>query len=386
MTRGPVATRLAARIRRRGPIPFDEFMEVALYDSDGGFFATGHGAGRSRGDFVTSPETGSLFGALVAAALDGWWHDLGEPDPYVVVEAGAGRGRLGREVLRATPECAQALRYVLVERAAVLREEQRAVLEPAVAIEPPEEVLGPVVAGSDPDDDAEPVPGQGPLVASLDALPATLVRAGVVIANELLDNLAYRIVQRSTTGWDEVRIALAGEQLVEILVPAPAELGAGLDPAIAPGVRVPVPVGARAWLDAVSGFLRSGVLALVDYGAPHAELAARGGWLRTYAGHHRGEDPLIDPGAHDITVDVPTDLVVAAAQASGWQLFADRSQADWLRSLGLDARVAAARAAWAEGRARADLAALAARSLVHEADALTDPAGLGAFRVLELRR
>src|SRR5215470_8223024 len=94
------AAALAERIHREGPIPFDAFVDAALY-GDGGFFATGHGAGRAGRDFVTSPETGTLFGALVARALDGWWSDLDTPDPFFVVEAGAGRGRLAADILRA---------------------------------------------------------------------------------------------------------------------------------------------------------------------------------------------------------------------------------------------------------------------------------------------
>ena len=75
-----LAARLAERIRRRGPLPFDQWMEAALYESDGGFFARAGGAGRAGGDFVTSVEVGSLFGALVARAVDGWWAGLGGPD------------------------------------------------------------------------------------------------------------------------------------------------------------------------------------------------------------------------------------------------------------------------------------------------------------------
>ena len=63
-------------------------MEAALY-GEGGFFAEGGGAGRAGRDFITSPEVGSLFGACVARALDGWWRELGAPDPFLVVEAGA---------------------------------------------------------------------------------------------------------------------------------------------------------------------------------------------------------------------------------------------------------------------------------------------------------
>src|SRR4029453_4255387 len=104
-----LAERIAERIRHEGPIPFDRFVEAALYDEAGGFFARGGGGGRggpgfsARGggagragrDFVTSPEVGVLFGALVARYLDRAWTELARPDPFVVVDAGAGRGRLG---------------------------------------------------------------------------------------------------------------------------------------------------------------------------------------------------------------------------------------------------------------------------------------------------
>src|SRR5438876_9099638 len=93
------------RIRREGPIPFDAFVDVALYGDDG-FFSRARGAGRAGRDFVTSPEVGPLFGALVARGLDRWWDQLDRPDPYLVVEAGAGRGRLARDVLAAAPVCA----------------------------------------------------------------------------------------------------------------------------------------------------------------------------------------------------------------------------------------------------------------------------------------
>src|SRR6266566_3308107 len=135
---------IVERIRREGPIPFDAFVELALYGDDG-FFTRGGGAGRAGRDFVTSPEVGPLFGVLVARALDGWWDDLGREDPFLVVDAGAGRGRLATDVLAAAPRCAPALRYVLVERSAELRAAQRDLLE----VEPAEDVLGPAVRGGD---------------------------------------------------------------------------------------------------------------------------------------------------------------------------------------------------------------------------------------------
>jgi SAM-dependent MidA family methyltransferase len=99
-----LADRLAARIAAHGPIRFDEFHAAALYDPDGGFYATGGQAGR-RGDFLTSPEVGPLFGAVVARALDGWWESLGRPAGFTVVDAGAGPGTLARAVLGTRPGC-----------------------------------------------------------------------------------------------------------------------------------------------------------------------------------------------------------------------------------------------------------------------------------------
>src|SRR5205814_1076466 len=126
-----VASPVAERIHREGPIPFDAFVDAALY-GDGGFFTRAKGAGRRGRDFVTSPEVGTLYGALVARALDGFWDELDRPDPYLVVDAGAGRGRLAADVLASAPRCSPALRYVLVERSEALRAEQREmlVLEP----------------------------------------------------------------------------------------------------------------------------------------------------------------------------------------------------------------------------------------------------------------
>ena len=111
---------MLARIARHGPVRFDEVMQAALYDGEAGFYATVGQAGR-RGDFLTSPEVGPLFGAVLARALDAWWEEAGSPHPFVVVEAGAGSGTFARAVLHAQPRCREALRYVLVEQSARLR-------------------------------------------------------------------------------------------------------------------------------------------------------------------------------------------------------------------------------------------------------------------------
>jgi len=81
VTAADLPSRLADAIRSSGAIPFSAFMAAALYDDAGGFYARGGRAGR-RGDFVTSPEVGPLFGTVLGRALDEWWDELGQPAPF----------------------------------------------------------------------------------------------------------------------------------------------------------------------------------------------------------------------------------------------------------------------------------------------------------------
>ena len=86
----------------------------------------------------------------------------------------------------------------------------------------------------------------GPIVTALDELPAVPLD-GVVLANELLDNLPFRIVER--TGGRRGRrcgSALDGDGLTETVVPAIGELATEADVvaagAVVPdGARLPVP-------------------------------------------------------------------------------------------------------------------------------------------------
>ena len=354
-----VEAAVVERVRRFGPLPADEVIDLALY-GEGGFYASGRGAGR-RGDFLTSPEVGPLFGAVLTRALDRWWSDLDRPDPFVVVEGGAGDGTLARTVLAAEPACSPALRWVAVERSAA----HRAVAAASLPVEPAAQVLG-------------GPPGGGPVVALVDDLP-TGPFSGVVVANELLDNLPPVLAERVDGGWAEVRVGEASGRLVEVLVPSGAMTRAAgrWAPAAAPGARIPLVRRAGRWVERAGACLEEGRVVCVDYGtATTAALAAQDvdDWLRTYRGHRRGGSWLEGLGSQDITCDVPADQL---------QPFRLETQADWLRRWGIDELVGVARRTWHEQASVGGLTALKARSRVSEADALTDPTGLGAFLVLE---
>ena len=347
------------RVRRLGPRPADEVIDLALY-GDGGFYVTGGGAGTRR-DVLTSPEVGSLFGAVVARALDGWWAELGRPDPFVVVEGGGGAGTLARTVLAAGPGCGPALRWVSVERSATLR----AAAVAALPVEPAAHVLG-------------GPPGGGPIVTVVEDLPAGPF-PGVVLANELLDNLPPVIAERTESGWAEVRVGEESGHLVEVLLPSDAVASAAdrWRPGAPAGVRIPLLRRAGRWVERARGCLEVGIVVCFDYGvATTADLARTDfdGWLRTYRGHARGKGWLEDLGSQDITFDVPADQLQPASV---------ELQSAWLRRWGIEQLVDDGRAVWRERAAIGDLAALRARSRISEAAALTDGEGLGGFLVLQ---
>jgi SAM-dependent MidA family methyltransferase len=305
---------------------------------------------------------------------------MGSPDPYVVIEAGAGPGTLARTVLAAGPGCAPALRYVLVERSAA----QRRLHAAAVRLEDPSLAFAPVDH-----DGEEPVPGAsvGPICVSLEELPRTAGPA-VVVANELLDNLPFGLAERRAGDWHELRVDVArtpgGGRLIERLVPVTPERAAVLDrlaPEAGEGARVPVQEAARAWLrEALAAATPAGRVVAIDYATTTADLAARppAEWLRTYRAHARGGGILDDLGAQDVTCEVAVDQLALVRPPTS-----DTAQADWLRRWGIESLVEQARTEWQARAHVADLAALTARSRVTESAALLDPAGLGAFRVLE---
>ncbi|MGI9645186.1 MAG: SAM-dependent methyltransferase [Ilumatobacteraceae bacterium] len=325
-------------IGAEGAIPFERFMELALYGEHGFYTSVGGGHAGRRGDFLTSPEVGPLFGAVLARFLDAEWERIGRPDPFTVVDAGAGPGTLARSILAAGPTCREALRYVAVEVSDVQR-----------AAHPPE-------------------------VVSVSALP-DVPFDGVVIANELLDNLPFRLAVFDD-GWREAYVDVDGDRFVELLSVPIDPLPAVLPGDATLGARVPLVERAAAFVAEARSLVRAGTVLVVDYGvARTAELALRPWreWLRTYRSNERGEHYLSLAGAQDVTVEVPFDQLAATD--------AVRTQSQFLQLHGIGELVEEGRAVWREQAARPGLEAMRMRSRVSESEALLDPHGLGAFLV-----
>jgi SAM-dependent MidA family methyltransferase len=203
---------------------------------------------------------------------------------------------------------------------------------------------------------------------------------GVVIANELLDNLPFRLAVHDA-GWREAYVDLgAGGQFVEVLSGLFDPVPSCLPVRGSHGARAPLVDRAATFVRDARRLVAAGSVIVIDYATPiTAMLAGRPArdWLRTYRGNERGGHYLSEPGTQDITIDVPIDQLPEPD--------AVRTQSAFLQLWGIDELVAEGRRVWAEQASRPGLEALTMRSRVSEAEALLDSGGLGGFLVAEWR-
>ncbi|HEX9711185.1 MAG TPA: SAM-dependent methyltransferase [Actinomycetota bacterium] len=339
--------RLIEQIRARGPITFAAYMHAALYDPADGFFA-GAPVGETE-HFVTSPHVSPVFGSLLAVQLADAWEALGRPSPFTVVEAGAGDGTLASQIIEAArgTEWAPDLRYVCLEQSPVARG----------AIGARDLVAAATI------DEAAPEPV-----------------TGVVLANELFDNLPFHRVRRDGDRVLEVFVDEREGRLVETVADASPDALDAIGAPLQPGLEQPSSPAARATATALARILARGYLIVLDYGFVAGEDP---GPVRGYRGQRLVTDLLADPGGSDITGPVDLDALADAARAAHLTAWGPVTQREALGALGYRAMVQKVRARQAEleraGRWREAVSAWNQRG---ETSMLIDPAGLGSLKVL----
>jgi SAM-dependent MidA family methyltransferase len=299
-------------------------MDLALYDSEIGYYARAARRSGRAGDFFTSVDVGPLFGELLEVQLAEMALVLQAPS-FDLVEAGAGNGQLSADILRAArrrdPTFYDAIRLMLVDASPIARAAQRVTLADVASR----------------------------LASSSSTLPDSF--EGVLVGNELLDALpAHQVVMRED-GLREVHVA-AGSELDGLSIvegpPSTPELQAYLDragAALEPGWRVEINLRAVEWIRDAARRLRRGFIVLFDYGHEARELYSlthATGTLTTYAGHRsRGPDQssaaapawLERPGEQDVTAHVDFTTVREAAEAEGLQTLGFLDQTYFLLGL-----------------------------------------------------
>lgn len=281
MPPSPLALTLAQEIREQGPISFERFMDVALYEPGLGYYRNDRDPFGRDGDFFTAEQLQPVFGELVGTFVERLAaRHVASGGSFPVVELGAGRAEM-REALRDW-------NYTAVDFDRAL-------------------------------------------------LPGKL--RGLILANEFFDALPVRLL-RLQGGWQEMCVAQSDGQFC--FVPRPlrpwdkqlqayAERYGGSMGEVG---QLEVSVRSPDWLNRLSASLDSGYLLVIDYGYHEQELVRLPqGTLVSYRRHQVSEDILDRPGEQDITAHVNFTYFTEMASQAGFQLVSRQSLAAWALSL-----------------------------------------------------
>ena len=304
----PAEKFIAGIILNKGPITFREFMELALYHPQVGYYSTGKGSIGREGDYYTSSSLGPLFGRVLAKQLVQMLEILGGG---VLVEMGGGLGHLAKDVLEEMRNLDRDVPYFIVEKSPAFKDVQREHL-------------------------------QGFPVEWVDSLGYLDPLEGVFFSNELVDAFPVHMVEMADEGLKEVLVDWRAGKFREILAPPTIpeleeyfwELGVELPL----GFRTEVSLDALDWLQVLSSRLKRGFVITIDYGYPSHELYQdyrRRGTLMAYYRHQTEEDPYVRVGEQDLTTHVNFSALAHWGRKWGLDVTGFTDQAHFLLGLGV---------------------------------------------------
>ncbi|MBT9313151.1 class I SAM-dependent methyltransferase [Leptothoe kymatousa] len=305
-------------------IPFATYMDLALYHPDHGYYTTKASVLGPDGDFITSPHLGHDFGQLLAVQFAEMWDILHQPQPFHIVEMGAGQGLIAADVLaylqQHHPHCYAALDYIIIEKSPALRaQQQQRLTHPNITwttLETPSPITG------------------------------------CFFSNELLDAFPVHIVEKNNNQLQEIYVTAENKTLTETLGPLSTEklsqyfeqVGIDLLSDTYPdGYRTEVNLAALDWLQTVTHRIDRGFLLTIDYGHTaqrYYSPARHQGTLKCYHQHRHHNDPYINIGQQDLTAHIDFTALENHGESLGLTNLGFTQQGLFLMALGLGDRIA----------------------------------------------
>lgn len=320
-----VSAELSAAIRGKialkGPLPFAEYMEMALYEPGLGYYSAGLQKFGEGGDFVTAPQLGNIFARCLAVQIG----QIGvELEQFEIIEAGAGTGILAADLLTALQHDCPPVSYRILERSAHLRQVQKETLERLV-------------------------PQWMDRISWLDEPPAEHWQ-GVFLANEVLDALTVERFCIETDGIRQLQVREGPDGFEWHKAPCPKHMReqilavmSGLEQEPGVGYCSELNTDLPAWLQAVTGSLGKGAAVFIDYGYTRRDYyrpQRNDGTLICHYQHRAHNDPFLWPGLTDISASVDFTALAEAADRCGFEVSGYTTQAMFLLACGLEGLLA----------------------------------------------
>ncbi len=353
---------ISDRIAKSGAITFAEFMELALYHPQYGYYTTKAVDIGAQGDFFTSPHLGKDFGELLAVQFAQMWEILGKPAAFTLVEMGAGQGILAVDILKYLykyyREFFNSLQYIIVEVSSGLKQQQQQLLQGV----------------------ADKVKW-----CSLEEILNNSI-TGCIFSNELVDAMPVNLFSLQDGQLGEIYVTTSENNTFIELCSAPSTpklaqyfelVGINLA-SLASNYRSEINLAALDWLSAISQKLQQGYLLTIDYGysaARYYNPMRSQGTLQCYYRHQYHNNPYLNIGQQDITAHVDFTALERWGEKCGLQKVGFTQQGLFLMALGLGERIATISTDNASDLSQL----LQRREVLHQ---LIDPQGLGGFGVL----
>ncbi len=323
----PLEQIIIDRIKQKGPIPFDQFMEMALYYPDLGYYSSPARTIGKKGDFYTSPHLHPIFGAMIAKQLMEMWEIMGRPPVFHTVEIGAGLGYLCKDIfdfLCKSPEgpspvqdkndFLESLSYVIIEpyrhfkvsQAEILGEHSKSIQWKASLNECEEGMSGCILSNE-----------------LLDAFPVHLI--------EMRNELGELYVNHDGTAFTEEHMPVQSSDISKYVEQFSISLMAGY--------RTEINMKIKSWLAMISAVLQHGFVLTIDYGHSAKEYYDEDrtkGTLLCYHQHMFNENPYTYIGEQDITAHVNFSSVMRWGEEQGLRTAGYCPQGTYMISSGID--------------------------------------------------
>lgn len=310
-----IQEKIEAQLAKQDSISFPDFLDIALYDREHGYYASKSSQVGRSGDFYTSVSVGPLFGQLLAQRFVYWWENHGNPSTWRILEIGAHDGKLAADILETiatlSPDAWKALEYSIVEPMSLLREAQRQRLTALAA--------------------------KLYLATDYQAFSSNPL-PGIAFGNEILDALPFHLIRRCDSEWKELFVS-KGLEFSAQDIKSTSALGkktTELGDEFPENYQTEIRTNYLAFLKQISGCISDGILLFIDYGfaAPeYYDTHRTRGTLRTFYKHQAAEEPLDDPGSRDITAHVDFTDLTREAETIGWHPTHFSSQGSYLTHL-----------------------------------------------------